>query len=256
MDDAPLAACQQCRQAVVVLERQQSSPLVTLALLPLGVLPAVVHEIWRRSTRRLACAACGSPSLVPAGSPAARELLGSDHDRLVHRVRMHAAVLLEGARAGAAAEARSVGRVALASVAGVILVFGSVAAWHAWTPSPAERRGADPRAGTPPIADPSAGRGRARAANRSAVDLLPERIAITIETLARAAPSADAEAVMRLDAGDEFVAGRRVDGWVALADAPVTAWVPEAATTPAAGRFEGDSSEAFPARAPGSPPPR
>ena len=233
MDDAPLAACLQCRQAVVILERQQSSALVTLCLLPLGVLPAIVHEVWRRSTRRLCCAACGSTSLVPPGSPAAREVLGPDHDKALHRVRMQAAVLLERARRRADDESRSVARIALASIAGVVLVFGSVVAWHAWTPGRPARWRADGPAGATASPDGAAAAPLARDAREPAAGGLAERVAITADTLARAGPSAEAEPVMRLGAGDEFVAGQRLGGWVALADAPVVAWVPEAATAPA-----------------------
>lgn len=40
------------------------------------LVPGLIYSIWRLTTRHQACAACGSPELVPMGSPAAMGATG------------------------------------------------------------------------------------------------------------------------------------------------------------------------------------
>ncbi len=43
------------------------------------LIPGLIYSIWRLTTRRDACAACGSAELVPENSPRGRELLLAYH---------------------------------------------------------------------------------------------------------------------------------------------------------------------------------
>ena len=41
------------------------------------IVPGVIYSIWRLTTRREACRACGSDQLIPVQSPRAQEILRS-----------------------------------------------------------------------------------------------------------------------------------------------------------------------------------
>ena len=45
----------------------------------LMILPGVLYSLWRLTTRRPVCRACGSPDLIPPTSPRARQLLAQSH---------------------------------------------------------------------------------------------------------------------------------------------------------------------------------
>jgi hypothetical protein len=53
----------------------QGSGCVELTLWLLLILPGLIYSVWRLSSKRPGCPKCGAPSMIPADSPRARELL-------------------------------------------------------------------------------------------------------------------------------------------------------------------------------------
>lgn len=53
----------------------RGSFLVEVALWLCFLLPGLIYSLWRLSTRRKACAACGGIALIPLDSPKAVQLM-------------------------------------------------------------------------------------------------------------------------------------------------------------------------------------
>lgn len=44
------------------------------------ILPGVIYSIWRHTTRRIGCSACGSEQVVPVDSPVGKKLIAEFRD--------------------------------------------------------------------------------------------------------------------------------------------------------------------------------
>jgi ribosomal protein S27AE len=58
--------CQTCGHTGVAAEKKSGSGWITFVLVWFMVVPAIIYEIWRSSTKRRACANCGSEQLLSA----------------------------------------------------------------------------------------------------------------------------------------------------------------------------------------------
>ena len=66
--------CSKCGTAGKPKRETQGSILIEIILWLALLFPGLIYSVWRLTTRRDVCRACGSPELVPIGSPVGREL--------------------------------------------------------------------------------------------------------------------------------------------------------------------------------------
>lgn len=71
---AKVVACRQCGSVDVARTKVKGSLLITLILLWFFIVPAIIYEIWRASTRAPTCRVCGSYDVVPSQSPEGRRI--------------------------------------------------------------------------------------------------------------------------------------------------------------------------------------
>lgn len=67
--------CARCGTAGRTKNHTRGSLLIELILWLCMLVPGLIYSIWRLTTRRRVCAACGSEELVPTGSPVGRQLM-------------------------------------------------------------------------------------------------------------------------------------------------------------------------------------
>lgn len=63
--------CMRCGTEGPPKTRTNGSILIEIVLWLMFLVPGIIYSIWRLTTRRRVCAACGSEQLVPIGSPGA-----------------------------------------------------------------------------------------------------------------------------------------------------------------------------------------
>lgn len=68
--------CTRCLSAGPARKITPGSMLIELVLWLCLVVPGLVYSLWRLSARYTGCATCGAREVVPASSPAARQILG------------------------------------------------------------------------------------------------------------------------------------------------------------------------------------
>lgn len=67
--------CATCGHHGPTRQRTRGSMAIELVLWLAFILPGLLYSLWRLSTRRQVCAACGAETLIPPDSPMARRLL-------------------------------------------------------------------------------------------------------------------------------------------------------------------------------------
>ncbi len=63
--------CMTCGTDAPAQKRTRGSIWIEVILWLLFIVPGLVYSLWRLSTRRDVCAACGSEAIVPVDAPAA-----------------------------------------------------------------------------------------------------------------------------------------------------------------------------------------
>lgn len=71
---APLV-CTTCGYLGPTRRHTRGSLLIEIVLWLLFIVPGLVYSLWRLSTRRRVCAACGNDTLVPPDTPKGRQLM-------------------------------------------------------------------------------------------------------------------------------------------------------------------------------------
>lgn len=64
--------CKDCGTEAVPATRTRGSIWIEIVLWLCFIVPGVIYSLWRISTRRKVCSACGSEALIPVNSPAAQ----------------------------------------------------------------------------------------------------------------------------------------------------------------------------------------
>ena len=67
--------CTTCGHHGAAKSHTRGSMLVEIVLWLLFLLPGLIYSLWRVSTRRRVCAACGGTALVPPDTPAGKRML-------------------------------------------------------------------------------------------------------------------------------------------------------------------------------------
>lgn len=67
--------CTTCGHHGPTTQHTRGTILIELVLWLLFLVPGLIYSLWRLSTRRNVCTACGGATLVPADTPAGRKLL-------------------------------------------------------------------------------------------------------------------------------------------------------------------------------------
>jgi 5-methylcytosine-specific restriction endonuclease McrA len=67
--------CSHCGTTGAVRTHTRGSLLIEIILWLCFIVPGVIYSLWRLTTRRRICAACGQDALVPSNSPRGRELV-------------------------------------------------------------------------------------------------------------------------------------------------------------------------------------
>ena len=68
--------CTTCHTVGKQKRETRGSFVIELALWLMLIVPGLIYSLWRLTTRRNVCRACGSPNIVPTTSPVARQALG------------------------------------------------------------------------------------------------------------------------------------------------------------------------------------
>lgn len=71
---APARVCAACGTEGRGKYVTRGSFLIEIVLWLLLIIPGVIYSLWRMSTRKPVCPACGSEHLVPIDSPVARKI--------------------------------------------------------------------------------------------------------------------------------------------------------------------------------------
>jgi len=66
--------CRSCLTEAPAKTVTPGSFLIEVFLWLCLIVPGVIYSLWRVSARKRACSACGSPDLVPSGTPMAARL--------------------------------------------------------------------------------------------------------------------------------------------------------------------------------------
>jgi len=74
---APIRICANCGTIGKVKTHTQGSFLIEVVLWLFFLLPGLIYSIWRLTTRKEVCAACGSPNRVPINTPRGKQLAES-----------------------------------------------------------------------------------------------------------------------------------------------------------------------------------
>jgi len=70
--DGPPVYCVTCGTTGRKKSRTRGSILIEIALWLFFIVPGVIYSLWRLTTRRNVCGACGSEQIIPSSSPRAR----------------------------------------------------------------------------------------------------------------------------------------------------------------------------------------
>lgn len=73
----PVMVCTQCGHHGYTLGRVKGSTGIELILWLCFLVPGLIYSVWRMSSRRPVCTACGSSALVPPSSPVGQRMLGA-----------------------------------------------------------------------------------------------------------------------------------------------------------------------------------
>lgn len=71
--------CAMCGTEGRPRRQTRGSFLIEIVLWLLFIIPGLIYSLWRVSTRRSVCAACGSDNVMPLDSPVARKLRAEFH---------------------------------------------------------------------------------------------------------------------------------------------------------------------------------
>lgn len=97
------------------------------------LLPGLIYSIWRHSTVAQVCRNCGSPAVIPLGSPVAQQVLAN---RGASSGQIQAPASHSGAYAlGAAARRAPTGKIAVGIIAGCLLIIFISIAMNTRTPA-------------------------------------------------------------------------------------------------------------------------
>lgn len=83
---------------------------ITLVLLLFFLLPGIIYIIWRHTSAKPACSACGSLAVIPPSSPIARQLLADASRHPEPAAHPPAAAPTRPPRAAAVSIGRAIGR--------------------------------------------------------------------------------------------------------------------------------------------------
>lgn len=67
--------CKVCGYVGKPKTQMKGSTLIGLLLLFLFVIPWLVYDLWRQSTKKDVCAKCKSPEIIPVDTPEGQKLL-------------------------------------------------------------------------------------------------------------------------------------------------------------------------------------
>lgn len=70
--------CTTCGHHGPTRRETRGSIWLEVVLWLLLIVPGLVYSVWRMTTRRQVCAACGATTLVPADTPTGRRMLQAD----------------------------------------------------------------------------------------------------------------------------------------------------------------------------------
>ncbi|MGH9561007.1 MAG: hypothetical protein ACRD3S_06090, partial [Terracidiphilus sp.] len=115
----------------------KGSVLTGLFLYCLFLLPGLIYSIWRQSTAAQVCRNCGSPAVIPLGSPAAQQVLAN---RGVGSGQIQAAAPHSGVAARDVARRTSTSKIAVGIVAGCFLIVIIDIAMNTGAPTNAARQ--------------------------------------------------------------------------------------------------------------------
>lgn len=73
----PVMVCTQCGHHGFTVRRVKGSTGIELILWLCFLVPGLIYSVWRMSSRRPVCTACGSSALVPPSSPVGQRMLGA-----------------------------------------------------------------------------------------------------------------------------------------------------------------------------------
>jgi hypothetical protein len=73
----PVMVCTQCGHHGFTLAKVKGSTGIELILWLCFLIPGLIYSVWRLSSRRPVCTACGSSALVPPSSPVGQRMLGA-----------------------------------------------------------------------------------------------------------------------------------------------------------------------------------
>lgn len=71
--------CKACGNHGETREHTKGSILIEIVLWLCFIIPGLIYSIWRHSTRKPACTACGSDELVPPHTPVGRKII-AEHE--------------------------------------------------------------------------------------------------------------------------------------------------------------------------------
>ena len=76
-----VVACPVCRYVGPPRRVTPGSFLIELVLWLAFLIPGLINSLWRMSSRRDVCAACGNPQVVPLGTPMGQAILHEQQQR-------------------------------------------------------------------------------------------------------------------------------------------------------------------------------
>lgn len=76
-ESRPLYVCLRCRTTDYPRTRTKGSILIEIILWLCLIVPGLIYTLWRSTDGKVrVCRACGSEDIVPADSPAGRDMVG------------------------------------------------------------------------------------------------------------------------------------------------------------------------------------
>ena len=73
--------CPNCGHYGPTQTKTRGSLLIEIILWICFIIPGLIYSIWRHTSRKQVCSACGNESLVPADTPVGRKLLAQHSQR-------------------------------------------------------------------------------------------------------------------------------------------------------------------------------
>lgn len=71
----PAMVCTVCGNYGKTTTRTRGSLLIEIVLWLCFIVPGIIYSLWRLTTRRRVCSACGSENVVPPDTPIGKKLL-------------------------------------------------------------------------------------------------------------------------------------------------------------------------------------